>query len=117
MKKKERITICPHCQTPMIWTFKWAGCEWFCLNCGDAMGMCSGDITEVTPELKLKKKVVDKIWKILSNKILPNCPFKKNKCKKCWENGVNSHWEHITKREKRQSKEAERIIDKFKGIF
>ena len=117
MEGKRKISVCPHCAVPMIWTFKWSGCEWFCLNCGDAMGMCSADETEITPELKFQKKVVDKIWKVISPKLLPNCHFKKNKCKKCWEQGVDSHWQHITKRELRQSKEAERLINKFRGII
>ena len=31
--KNERITICPNCGEPLVWTFINSGSEWYCINC------------------------------------------------------------------------------------
>ncbi len=62
-----KIRVCS-CGTPLIWTFRWPYCEYYCLNCGGRGGMFGiGSNIELTTELKIKQRVVNKIWKSIQN--------------------------------------------------
>ncbi len=111
------IQVCEHCGTPLIWTFRWAYKEYFCMNCGALGDMFMGKEVKITPELKLKSRVVHKIWNSLykTGFLLSVALYKIDGCKKC-DAGQN-HGDHLTKREIRNGKIAQRILDKMIGIF
>jgi hypothetical protein len=116
---KKEITICEKCGTPLIWTFRWDYKEMYCLNCGAMGDMFMGKKVETTPELKLKFKAVNKVWKSLYGKNRPLLPasggYRKNNCKKC-DAGEN-HSKHLSKKEIRENKVAEKILIRIKGLF
>lgn len=117
---KKIIRICTNCGCPLIWTFRWAYKERFCMNCGLTGGMMgTGKDVELTPELKLKQRVINKIWSALYSKknhlLLPIARYKRTGCKKC-EAG-DDHNEHLTNREIRNGKIAERVLKSMQGIF
>ena len=116
---KKEITICENCGTPLIWTFRWDYKEMYCLNCGANGDMFMGKKVEITPELKLKYRVVNKVWKSFYGKNRPLLPmssgYRKNNCKKC--QGGESHSNHLSKKEIRESKVVEKILNRVKGLF
>ena len=116
---KEEIKICENCGTPLIWTFRWDYKEMFCLNCGALGDMFFGKGVGLTPELKMKYRVVNKIWKSLYGKsgaLLPeSIGYQKSNCEKC-KAGENHHL-HLTKKEIRESRVAEKILEKVKSLF
>lgn len=116
--KNEKITVCNNCGTPLIWTFRWDYNELYCLNCGALGDMFMGKKVELTEELKLKNRVVLKIWKSLYGKnraLLPQSNgYKKNNCKKCEKEYHNFH---LSKKEIRDNKVAEKILEKVKHLF
>jgi hypothetical protein len=115
---KEQISICENCGTPLIFTFRWAYKEKFCLNCGSLGDMFMGETVDLTPELKLKYKIVNKIWKALYGKnkpLLPLSQYKRKGCKKCEDGG--NHNEHLNKKEIRNHKVAEKILKQLERVF
>lgn len=118
MTQKE-IRVCEECGTPLIWTFRWDYKERYCLNCGALGDMFLGKNVELTKELKLKERIVNRIWKSLYGKtgdLLPiSSGYQKSNCKKCQIE--KSHSLHLSKREIRNNKVAEKILNKMIGIF
>jgi hypothetical protein len=114
----QKIKVCNNCEAPLIWTFCFPYAEYFCMNCGFKGGMFgSGKDVDLTPELKLKKKLIDTIWHQLYGKglLLPPGEYTKDKCKKC--NSGEYHNDHLSKLEKQKNKLAWRILKSFKGKF
>lgn len=56
MTEARTILICrehPERPTPLIWTFAFMGCEYWCAHCGFAAGMLgAGDLVPDSPELQ-----------------------------------------------------------------
>lgn len=117
--KQNEIKICSDCGTPLIWTFRWAGAEYYCLNCGTMGGVFgTGEYVKLTPELRLKRRVVNKIWKsIYSNNrlLLPACRYRRDNCEKCKKGAY--HNQHLTKKEIKGNKIAERILKSVLHLF
>lgn len=112
------ITICRDCGTPLLWTFRWAYKEYFCMNCGGTWGMMGAGISvEETPELKLKYRIVKRIWDSLykGGLLLPVSRYTRKDCKKCEAGG--DHNDHLTKREIRNNKIGERLLKHYLQIF
>ena len=105
------ITICPYCGEPMIWTFAFSGSERYCLMCGYNCGIFGGNTVEETKELKYKKKLYEKIFKVISNDLIPSGAYY-NKCKKC-EKMEEYHITHATKLELLKDKIARETLEKF----
>lgn len=113
-----KITVCDDCETPLIFTFRWAFKEMYCLNCGALGDMFMGKKVRLTDELKLKKRIVDRIWKTLYGRegfLLPVASYTIDGCKKC-KSGDN-HGQHLTNREIRNNKIANKILKKMIGII
>jgi hypothetical protein len=109
------IVICRKCKIPLIWTFHWAYCEYFCINCGGHWGMLgAGKSVKETPELKSKLKSFNKLWKVLAHNLIPVANFGRKGCKKC--HGCN-HQEHLSKREIRANKIVVKILNNLEGCF
>lgn len=117
----KEIRICEKCGTPLIWTFRWDYNERYCLNCGGLGDMFLGKDVELTNQLKVKKAIVDGIWKILYFKgfLLPaSGGYRKKKCEKC-NNLEHSeyHGQHLTEKEKENNEIAEIVLDNMKMLF
>jgi hypothetical protein len=115
MQNKKQITICSNCKIPLIWTFKWAYNEWFCINCGGHWGMMGRDSTELTPELKVQDKVIQRLWKVISFNLVVRGAYGRDDCKKC--NGGFTHHTHLSLSEKRKDKLATSMLKKLKGAW
>ena len=114
MKDKE-IEIC-ECGTPLIFTFLWPYKEWFCLSCGEATEFLGRNYTKLTLELRVKLRVVNKIWKSLRSSLLPRTfKYRRNGCKKC-DTGED-HGYHVSTYEKRKDKIATQILKNIEGLF
>jgi hypothetical protein len=116
-KEEKKIRVCEYCGSPLIFTFRWAYKEYFCMNCGALGDIFMGKDVVLTPELRLKKKIIDKTWNALykTHLLLPISRYKRRNCKLCDEGG--EHNEHLTKREIRNGKIAQKILNKMIGIF
>lgn len=59
---ERRVTTCPRCgpTVPMVWTFAFMGCEWWCPCCGYGCGCGSGDRQDATPALTATLKDFEK---------------------------------------------------------
>ena len=112
------IKVCPKCQTPLIWTFCFPYCEYFCLNCGYKHGMLgAGEDIKLTKKLKLKKDIVDSIWKQLYGKgrLLPTGLFGCSNCKVT--SNCKDHNSHLSKNEKEWNDISKEILQEIQGIF
>ena len=115
MKRNKKIKVCDTCGTPLIWTFHWAYKEYFCINCDAHWGMLgAGEDVNATPGLKEQTKRLYKLWRVLGKYALPVSSFARTGCKKC--QGCN-HWEHLSKKEKREDKIARKILEALQGCF
>lgn len=116
---KKRISIC-HCGTPLIWTFCFAGAEWFCINCGAKGGTFGiGKVVEASSELVFKKRLVDALWKaIYQNKkgMLPPGRFGREGCKKDGTT-CNDHRAHLTDVERGWDAIARKYLKQVNGLF
>lgn len=112
---KEEITVCPFCEEPMIWTFAFSGCELYCLMCGHACGMFGGKLAKETKELKYKKKLYEKLFKVIYNDLIPAGAYL-NKCKQC-KSMKEHHISHATELELLKDKIARETLEKicFRG--
>ena len=109
----KEITICSNCETPLIFTFCFAGAEYYCMGCGNTSGMLGGgDRVKLTPELRAKAKVVNDLWKAIYKSLLPRSSFGKRNCKKC--TGTN-HYDHLTNQEKLRNKYATKALEALEG--
>lgn len=107
----KEITVCPCCGEPMIWTFAFSGCEYYCLMCGYGCGMFGGKAVEETKELKCKQKLYKKIFKVIYKDLIPAGAYY-NKCKKC--DGMKEHHRsHATKLELLKDKIARETLVKI----
>src|SRR4030042_5407487 len=115
----KKINICENCGTPLMWTFRWDYNEIYCLNCGALGDMFMGKKVDITPDLKMKYRVVNKIWHSLYGKNKPLLPkskgYRKDNCDKCQKGQYHS--QHLSKKEIRENKIAEKILEKVKGLF
>ena len=50
MEKLSRIAV--HCDSPVIWTLRFPGAEWYCVKCDRVFGMLDVENVECTPELE-----------------------------------------------------------------
>lgn len=59
-----RISIC-NCGAPLVSTFMFSGAEFFCVECGNSLGMLDADRVEETPAMRKRadrnKKKFDSI--------------------------------------------------------
>ena len=109
----KEITVCSDCETPLVFTFCFAGAEYYCLNCGNATGMMGGgDRVKSTPELRAKAKVVKDLWKAIYKSFLPRSSYRKRNCKKC--TGTN-HYDHLSKQEILRNKFATKALEALEG--
>jgi hypothetical protein len=113
----KKIRVCDECGTPLIWTFAFAYCERYCLNCGIKGGMLgTGKDVPVTRELVFKKKLVDSIWKVIYGKkgYIPHSSQRIG-CQKCV--GNEKHYNHLTNSEKEWDSIARKYLESLQGIF
>lgn len=111
--KDKRITICPHCNEPMVWTFMIPYSEWYCLNCGHSCGCMNGKTIYATDELIIKQKMYKEIFKALYKNIMPHTA-QRTDCKKCKE--LNQyHYKHATKKEILKDTIARKLLKSFVG--
>lgn len=96
MNKKE-IAVCPICGEPMIWTFAFSGCEYYCLLCGYGCGMFGAKKVDETKELKYQQKLYKRIFRIINKDLTPDGAYLK-KCEKCADR-KEYHLAHATKLE------------------
>lgn len=114
-REKQTIRICDDCGTPMLWTFFFPYCEWYCLNCGASGGMLgTGENVEATRELIFKKKLAEAIWKVLRDKMVPPGSYTQRGCKKC---GTEDHPHHLFPSEKEWNKIATPYLERVRGLL
>lgn len=107
----EQIMVCNHHHTPLIWTFRFAGAEYFCMAGNHAGGMLgTGYKTDATPELITKKKLFNNRWNQLKNHIVAS-RFQRRDCEKC--TGDELHNNHLTDDEKRRSEMALKKLEQY----
>lgn len=115
-REKRSIRVCDECGVPMLWTFFIPYCERYCLNCGYAGGMLgTGRDVEATKERILQMKMVEAVFKVLRNKIMPGGKFGRTGCKKESKDGgysssCNDHGSHLTKSEIEWDKIARKYL-------
>lgn len=110
---KGKIEICSICGEPMIGTFMIPYCELYCLNCGNACGIFSGERIEATKELIIKQRMYKDIFKSLYKNIIP-IGSQRCSCKKCKERNED-HLKHATKDELLKDKIARKLLKSFVG--
>lgn len=113
---KQEIKVCDDCRIPLIWTFKWRGFEYYCINCGGHWGMLgAGENVGLTPELKKQNKVIKRVWKTLAHHLLGDGGYTRIKCKKCLVDRY--HHDHLTKSEIRKDRLAMSMLKKLRGAW
>lgn len=118
MAKVKTIRVCDQCKAPMIWTFAFAYCERYCVNCGYSGGMLgTGKDVPETRELIFKKKLAEAVWKVIyGNKgLMPNCQFTRSNCEKCRTD--DDHRRHATAAEIQWNEIAKIHLESVKGIL
>lgn len=116
--KNERITICPNCGEPLVWTFINSGSEWYCINCKNDYPMFGAKTIYKDEEdkkkfeyLKRKQKIYKSIFKAIEKDIIPYSAYKKN-CKKC--NGMKEkHYQHLSNTEKIKDEISREILERI----
>ena len=111
------IELCPVCEQPLVWSFIYPGCEWYCINCKEGYPMfCDSISIEKSNEnykyYEIKQKVYSDIFKAITKDFVPNRCYK-NKCKKC-EDRTEYHSKHLTEKEILKDKVAKEILKRIK---
>ena len=112
---KKEIELCPYCKKPLIWTFIYPDCEWYCLNCKSSYPMFCDSITideynEDFNYYKIQKRLYEKIFKAIIKDLTPRFCYKKG-CEKC---GKETHYHHLTDLEKLKDKVARETLETIK---
>ena len=112
---KKTIELCSYCKKPLIWTFIYPGCEWYCLNCKSSYPMFCDSITidEYDKDFKyyeIQKRIYKNIFKAITKDFMPKCSYKKG-CEKC-EGEI--HYKHLTDLEKLKDKVSREILNTIK---
>lgn len=108
----EEIMVCNNCDEPLIWTFAFSGCEYYCVSCGYAGGMFgTGHRVEATPELIATKKTINRKWGQV-RKWLVKSPFYRRGCEKCSKLD-EPHGRHLTELEKDKAIWADKKLEEW----
>ena len=105
--QKETIELKIHCGTPMIWTFKFSGAEYYCVRCGETQGMFGSAptipwTTNLGKEQGINKEVFDRI----SAACIARGSRRKD-CKKC---DGQYHHEHASNAALKKSDAAYKLL-------
>lgn len=79
---KQEIAVCNYCKEPLISTLAFNGSEYYCLICGNHYGMFDCDTTESDKELQYKKKLYERVFKVIYKDMIPAGCYR-NSCEKC----------------------------------
>lgn len=74
-----------------------------------------GDRVELTPELKARNEVIQRVWKAISFNLTIRGAYGKKNCKKC--DGRLIHHTHLSKQEIRKNKLATSMLKKLEGAW
>jgi hypothetical protein len=100
-----RISCCPNCGTPLIFTFAFSYAEYYCLRCGGKFGMFDVGAKDATPELAARLEELQAEWdehasgKLLSGGVMLRA------CETCTTTG-KPHLGHATAEEKAEHETA-----------
>lgn len=112
-KDDSEITVCNTHETPLIWTFKFPGAEWFCMAGNHAGGMLgTGHKVEATPQLLGIQAEQRAIWDRVSPKIAIG-RFWLRDCDKCTTVNDEYHLKHMTDKEKQASADALKKLEVY----
>ena len=104
MKKGKQIKVCEFCSKPLIWTFLYAGAEYYCLDCSGRWGMLgAGEDVDVTTKLRAESKVYNDVFKSIEKHYFGTGSFTKKNCEKCKSGNDRCHTQHATEYEKEKS--------------
>ncbi len=101
----KEIMVCERCENPLIWTFAFIGCEWYCPSCGNAGGMLGfGKAVKLTPARKKKLRSLKIRWGQIVRHLNTGGGWRED-CKKC-DAREEYHVCHLTDEEKRKKEWA-----------
>lgn len=110
---RKPIACCPADGAPLIWTFAFAGKEWYCLECGRAYPMFGHARREdPTPELQERLAALTAEWDEHAGTKLITPRAYRDGCAKCWRDPesnhgiLESHDRHATVKELDADREA-----------
>ena len=114
---RKTIELCPNCKKPLVWTFMYAGNEWYCLNCKNSYPMfCDSISIEENDEdfkyYELQQRIYKNIFKVIEKDLVPKRCYR-NKCKKC-ESRQEYHYQHLTDLEKLKDRVARETLKTIK---
>jgi len=100
-----KVMVCNGCEQPLIFTFAFPYCEYYCLSCGAKGGIFgTGHEVELTPELKSTLVTIHRKWGQVKRHIVAS-RFKLTTCNICDKTNENHH-QHLTPKEKAKSEWA-----------
>ena len=62
----EAVNVCPRCHEPVVFTFEFAGAEYYCVGCHWQGGVFAQDRAAVTPALLRRQVEVEDLYEIES---------------------------------------------------
>lgn len=101
----KELLVCERCENPLLWTFAFPGCEWYCPSCGAASGMLGfGKKVKLTPARKKKLRSLKIRWGQIVRHLQTGGGWKEG-CAKC-DKRDEYHCCHLTEEEKRKKEWA-----------
>ena len=96
-----------HCGTPMIWTFKFSGAEYYCVKCGVTQGIFgSAQSVQWTAALDKEQEINKKVFHRISAACIPRGSRRKD-CKKC---DGQDHQAHASKTDLEKSDATYKLL-------
>ena len=112
----KRVQVCPECGLTVVWTFMFAGAEWYCPVCEWAGGMFYAVQAPATAELiGLQKRITARFHRA-QNKVLPTTAYRRD-CDKCDSGRGEYHCRHADADELRADEVGRRWLKNMVGAY
>lgn len=111
---KKEINVCPYCGEPMISTFAFRGAEFYCLMCGNTLGMFSCSSVEWDEQLNEKRKLYERVFKTIYKDLIPSGAYLL-KCPKCKDMN-ETHRQHASEKEILKDEIAREFLNRMSEI-
>lgn len=104
-----------HCGVPLIPTMVFRKAEFYCLECGAALGMFSPMTSKATPELHAKYDELKAEWDEHASGVVPNHEFWRSDCPRCSGDG-EPHPLHMTDEEREADRRGREWLRERAGV-